>query len=106
MTPSADVWLLVALLIVTTALIRASGPVLLGGRALPPRVGAVIALTAPALLAALVATETFGGEGSELTVDERALGVAAAGGALALRGGILSAMLVAMAVTAGARALL
>lgn len=102
----ADVWLLVGLLIVTTAIIRASGPVLLGGRELPPRVGAVIALTAPALLAALVATETFGGEGSELTVDERALGVAAAGGALALRGGILVAMVAAMAVTAGSRALL
>ncbi len=102
----ADVWLLVGMLIVTTAVIRASGPVLLGGRELPPRVGAVIALTAPALLAALVATETFGGQGSDLTVDERALGVAAAGGALALRGGILVAMLAAMAVTAGARAVL
>ena len=102
----ADVWLLVGLLIVTTAVIRASGPVLLGGRDLPPRLGAVIALMAPALLAALVATETFAGEGSDLTVDERALGVAAAGGALAMRGGILVAMVVAMAVTAGARALL
>jgi branched-subunit amino acid transport protein len=102
----ADVWLLVGLLIVTTAVIRASGPVLLGGRELPPRAAAVIALMAPALLAALVATETFGGEGSELTIDERALGVAAAGGVLALRGGILVTMVVAMAVTAGARALL
>jgi uncharacterized membrane protein len=101
-----DVWLLVCLLIVTTMVIRASGPVLLGGRELPPRVAAVIALTAPALLAALVATETFSGDGSELTVDERALGVAGAGVALALRGGILAAMLVAMAVTAGARALI
>lgn len=106
MTPLADAWLLVGSLIVTTAVIRASGPVLLGGRELPPRAGAVIALMAPALLAALVATETFGDEGSGLTVDERALGVAAAGGTLALRGGILVAMAVAMAVTAGARALL
>lgn len=100
-----DTWTLVALLIVTTILIRASGPVLLGGRELPERVAAVIALTAPALLAALVATETFGDGGTGLTVDERALGVAGAGVALAFRGGILVAMLVAMAVTAGARAL-
>lgn len=100
-----DAWTLVGLLIVTTIAIRASGPVLLGGRELPERVAAVIALTAPALLAALVATETFGAGGSELTVDERALGVAGAGVALAFRGGILVAMVVAMAVTAGARAL-
>jgi hypothetical protein len=39
----------------------------------------VIALLAPALLAALVVTETFGEEGSSLVVDERALGVAGAG---------------------------
>ena len=44
----------------------------------------MIALLAPALLAALVITETFGTDDSELVLDERALGVAAAGGALAL----------------------
>ena len=102
----AEGWVLVAWLVVTTALIRASGPVALGGRRLPERAVAVIALLAPAILAALVITETFGGEGSKLTVDERALGVAAAGGALALRAPLLLTLAVAMAVTAGARALL
>lgn len=102
----AEGWVLVAWLVVTTALIRASGPVALGGRELPERATAVIALIAPAILAALVVTETFGGEGSELTLDERALGVAAAGGALALRAPLLLVLIVAMAVTAGARALL
>lgn len=101
----ADGWALVGLLIVSTALIRASGPVLLGGRELPARASAVIALVAPALLAALVVTETFRGTGSELIVDERALGVAAAGVALAFRGSIIVAAAVAMAVTAGARAI-
>ena len=101
----AEVWTLTALLVVTTALIRASGPVLLGGRALPERAGAVIALMAPALLAALVMTETFRGSGSELVVDERVLGVAGAGVVLALRGPLLVAIGVAMALTAGVRAL-
>lgn len=99
-------WVLVAWLIATTAAIRGAGPVALGGRELPARAMGVIGLLAPALLAALVVTQTFGGEGSELTVDERALGVAGAGAVLALRGGILLTMAVAMVLTAGARALL
>ncbi len=97
-------WVLVGWLIATTAAIRAAGPVALGGRDLPARAMSVIALLAPALLAALVVTQTFGGESSELSLDERALGVAGAGVVLALRGGILLAMAVAMALTAGARA--
>jgi branched-subunit amino acid transport protein len=102
----AEAWGLFALMFVTTALIRASGPVALGGRELPPRVTAVIALLAPALLAALVMSETFRGEGTELIVDERALGVAGAGIVMLTRGSILLALAVAMLVTAGSRALL
>jgi branched-subunit amino acid transport protein len=102
----AETWLVVGWLIATTALLRGVGPVTLGGRDLPPRVMNVIALLAPALLAALVVTETFGGDKGEFTVDERVLGLAGAGTVLALRGGILVAMAVAMALTAGSRALL
>jgi hypothetical protein len=102
----AEEWVVVGWLVATTVAIKAAGPVSLGGRELPARAMAVIALLAPALLAALVVTETFGGEGSELTLDERALGVAGAGTVLALRGGILLAMAVAMALTAGGRAVL
>jgi branched chain amino acid efflux pump len=98
-----DGWVVVVWLAVTTAVIRAAGPVALGGRELPVRVMGVVALLAPALLAALVVTETFGGQGSEFTVDERVLGLAGAGTVLALRGGILLAMAAAMALTAGAR---
>ena len=101
----AEEWALVALLIATTAVIRAAGPVALGGREMPPRAMEVIALLAPALLAALVVTQTFQGEGSELTLDERAIGVGGAGVVLALRGSILLAIAVAMALTAGARAI-
>jgi branched-subunit amino acid transport protein len=64
-------------LTVATAVIRGAGPILIGGRALRPRVAAVIALLAPALLAALIVTETVGGDGSELRLDERLAGVAA-----------------------------
>ena len=97
--------IVVVSLVVTTVLIRASGPVTLGGRELPARYLDLIALLAPALLAALVTTQTFGGTGSELVLDERALGVAGAAGVVALRGSVLWAMAVAVVLTAGARAL-
>jgi uncharacterized membrane protein len=100
----SDVWIVIVGLIVTTVAIRASGPIAVGGRELPPRALDVIALLAPALLAALVATLTFA-EGEELVLDERAIGVAGAGAVLALRGSILWAMAVAVVLTAGARAL-
>ena len=66
----------------------------------------MIALLAPALLAALVMSETFRGEGTELIVDERALGVAGAGVVMLTSGSIVLALAVAMIVTAGTRALL
>lgn len=103
----SDAWVVILGLIVTSAAIRASGPVVLGGRELPARALDVITLLAPAMLAALVATQTFSGSGSgsELVVDERAIGVAGAGGVLLLRGSILSAATVAVVLTAGTRAL-
>ena len=103
----ADEWVLVLWLIVATAVVRAAGPIALGGRELPDRATNVVTLLAPALLAALVTTETFrGSDDSSLTLDERALGLAAAGAVLALRGGIIIAGAAALLVTAGARAIL
>jgi branched-subunit amino acid transport protein len=99
-----EVWATVISLAVITALIRAAGPVALGGRDLPPLVHDVVALLAPALLSALVVTETFS-ESGELVLDERAAGVAAAGAVLAARGPLLAAIAVAAAVTAALRAL-
>jgi branched chain amino acid efflux pump len=99
-----EVWITIAVLAVATAAIRASGPVLLGGRQLPARVQGVIALLAPALLAALVVVETVGApEGGSLDVDARVVGVGAA--ALALRGGASTLPVVALAalVTAAVR---
>lgn len=94
-------------LAVATAAIRASGPVLLGGRKLPAPVQEVLSLLAPALLGALVVVETFSASaGGELEVDERVLGVSAAGIVLARGGSPLPAVAIAATVTAVARALL
>jgi uncharacterized membrane protein len=99
------VWVTIAVLAVATAAIRAAGPVLLGGRDLHPRLFGVVALLAPALLAALVVTETLGQSDGGLEVDERAAGVAAAGAAVALGMSIVPVIAIAAAVTAVARAL-
>ena len=85
-----------------SAAIKAAGPVVSGGRELPPQVNAVIALLTPALLTALVVTGTFG-EGGRLALDERALGVGVAAVALALRAPVLVAVVLAAVVTALAR---
>lgn len=94
----------IAALAVATALIRASGPVLLGGRELPKRALDAIALLAPALLAALVVVQTVGGPDRSIEIDARLLGVVAAAISLSIRNSILPAVIVAAAVTALARA--
>jgi branched-subunit amino acid transport protein len=99
----SDAWATVLVLAVTTVLIRASGPVLLGGRDLPRAVRRVVVLLAPALLAALVITETLS-DADGLALDERAAGVAAAGLSMVWRDSLLLAMAVAVVVTATARA--
>ncbi len=98
----SGIWLVVAAIGIGTMAIKAAGPVLLGGRPLPPRVQAVVALLAPALLAALVATATFA-DGQRLVVDARVLGLGAAIVAIALRAPVLLVVLVAAAVAALAR---
>lgn len=96
-------WVAIVTVALTNAVIKAAGPVLVGGRELPPRVATVIALLAPALLAALVVTETFG-EDRRLVLDERTIGVAVAGLALALRAPVLIAVALAAVATALTRA--
>ena len=99
-------WQTVLWLTVATILIRAAGPVLLGGRELAAPVRAVVALLAPALLAALVVTQTFGDAEGGITVDERFPAVAAAGLLLAWRPkALLPAIALAGLVAALLRAL-
>ena len=92
-------WVAIVAVTLASAAIKAAGPILVGGRELPPQVNAVITLLAPALLAALVVTETFGDDG-HLVLDERALGVGVAAVALALRAPVLLAVALAALVTA------
>jgi branched-subunit amino acid transport protein len=94
------VWTTIVVLIITTVAFRAAGPVAVGGRDLPPAVVRVISLLAPALLAALVVVETFGGEGKSLTLDARAAGLAVAGAILVATDSLVGAMLSAAAATA------
>jgi branched-subunit amino acid transport protein len=97
-------WSVVVLTGLATAGIKAAGPVLLGGRPLPARLDRVIALLAPAMLAALVAINTFA-SGHSLTIDARAAGIAAAIVAIRLGAPLLAVVVVAAAVTALVRAL-
>jgi uncharacterized membrane protein len=97
------VWVTIALLAVGTVAIKASGPVALGGRDLPPRLNGVVARLAPALLSALVVVETFG-RGHHLAVGDSAVGLAAAAVALAFKLPMVVVVIVAAAVTAVVRA--
>ena len=101
----SEAWIVIIGLAVTSATIRASGPVLMGGRELPGRFAGVIDLLAPALLSALIVVETVGLEG-EIEVSASLAGVAAAGLILIRRpSALLPAILVAAALTAALRAL-
>ena len=91
-------WLVIVVLGAVTIAFKAAGPVLLGTRELPERVASVVDVLAPAMLAALVVTQTVGGD-RELVFDERLAGVAAGAVAVWLRAPLLVVMLVA-AVTA------
>jgi branched-subunit amino acid transport protein len=97
-------WIVIAVIGAVTIAFKASGPVLLGTRALPPRVASVVDVLAPAMLAALVVTQTVGGD-RELVLDERLLGVAVGGVAVWLRAPLVVVMTVAAAAAAMLRLL-
>jgi branched-subunit amino acid transport protein len=99
-----EVWITIAGLTATTVALKAVGPLIVGGRELPDRALAVIALLAPALLTALVLTGTFTEDG-ELTLDPRAAGLGCAAVAALLRAPLLAIVLVAAVGTAAVRAL-
>jgi branched-subunit amino acid transport protein len=92
-------WIVIAVVGIATIAFKASGPVLLGRRELPPRVASVVEVLAPAMLAALVVTQTVGGDRS-IVIDERLAGVVAGGVAVWLRAPIIVVMLVAGATAA------
>jgi branched chain amino acid efflux pump len=95
----SDVWTAVLLVGAGTIALKASGPVVLGGRTVPDTLARVLDALAPAVLAALVVTQLVAGD-RELVLDERLGGIAAAGVAIALRAPILVTVVVAAVVTA------
>ena len=98
------VWLCALVVGLATGANKASGPVLAAGRELPQGAARVVDLLAPALLAALVATQAFASD-EALVLDERAAGLIAAGVAILLRAPLLVVVLVAAATAAGLRAI-
>jgi hypothetical protein len=99
-----ETWVTVAVVGVATVLLKGAGPVLLGGRPLPPGVLAVVRLLAPALLAAFVVTSVFA-SGRALVLDARAVGLAVALLAVLLRAPTLVVIVAAAATTALVRLL-
>ena len=98
-----ETWAVVVVVGLVTVLFKASGPAVLGGRALPPRLRSVVDLLAPVMLAALVVTQTFSGADG-LALDARIAGVGAAAVALRLGVSLIPSMVVAAVVTAVLRA--
>ncbi len=99
----SDTWLAVIIVGAAAMLIKASGPVLVGGRQLPQRAMQLVGALAPTLLAAFVVTGTFSSQ-RNLVLDERALGLAAAALCVMIRAPLVVAVVAAAAVTALARA--
>jgi branched-subunit amino acid transport protein len=100
----ATAWLVVGIVGVGTMVMKSAGPVLLGGRTLPDRAMSVISLLGPAVLAALIVTQTIGGN-HHYVFDARLAGLAAAAIALRFRAPLLVVVILAAAVTAVVRAM-
>jgi branched-subunit amino acid transport protein len=97
-------WTVVLLVGVFTIAFKAAGPVLLGGRTLPPRIVDAFELLAPALFAALIVTQAVGGD-EEIVLDSRLVGVGAGLVAILLRAPLIVVIVVAALATALARLL-
>ena len=78
---------------------KAAGPVLLAGRQLPAGLTSTFELLAPSLLAALVVTQSVGGDGG-IALDARVVGVGAAAVAIWLRAPLIVVVVVAALTTA------
>jgi branched-subunit amino acid transport protein len=95
-------WATVLAVGVGTVALKAVGPVGVAGKQLPPRVAGLLSMVAPAILAALVVSETFA-HGRALVLDARVAGVAAGAVAIALRAPLWAVVVAGAAATAVAR---
>jgi branched-subunit amino acid transport protein len=97
-------WTVVLAVGAGTLLLKAVGPVGVAGKQLPARVEALLSLLAPAILAALVVSETFG-RGRGLVLDARLAGAAAGAAVLLVRGPLWLVVAAGAAATAAVRLL-
>jgi branched-subunit amino acid transport protein len=97
-------WIAVIVVGAATIALKAAGPVFAGERELPVGASRVVGLLAPALLAALVATQAFATDES-LVIDERGAGLLAGAVAVLLRAPLLVVILIAAVTAAGLRAI-
>jgi branched chain amino acid efflux pump len=97
-------WTVVLLVGGFTIAFKAAGPVLLGGRTLPPRLVDAFELLAPSLFAALIVTQAVGGD-EEIVIDTRLVGVGAGLIAILLRAPLIVVIVAAALATALARLL-
>ena len=95
-------WITVLVVGAGTAVLKAVGPVGVANKELPPRVTELLSMVAPAILAALVVTETFG-HGRHLVVDARIAGVAAGAVAALLRAPLWAVVIVGALATSVVR---
>jgi uncharacterized membrane protein len=96
---TSTVWLAVVFAAVITFVTKGTGPALLAGRELPAPVRRLVAALPAAVLAAIVAVQTFS-DGRSLVLDARAAGIAVAGLALWRRAPLLIVLVLAAATTA------
>ncbi len=100
----SDATLTLLIVAAGTYLFKAAGPLVLGGRTLPPGLNRLIELLPGALIAALVVVSSIG-DGQGITLDARLVGVAVAAIALWKKLPFVVVVVLACIATALVRAL-
>jgi branched-subunit amino acid transport protein len=95
----SDAWTAVLIVGVGTIVLKSVGPVGVAHRRLPTRVDRLLELIAPAILAALVVTETFA-SGRSLVLDARLAGLAAGIVAVVVRAPLWAVVIAGAGATA------
>ena len=95
----SDATVVLIVMTVGTFALKSAGPLVLGDRSLPIRVQQVVDLLPAALLAALTMVSTVG-DGSEIVIDARLVGLIVAGVALWRRLPFVVVIVLASAATA------
>ncbi len=95
----SDATIVLIVMSLGTFALKSAGPLVLGDRALPLRVQHVVDLLPAALLAALAIVSTVG-DGSEIVIDARLVGLVVAGVALWRRLPFVVVIVLASAATA------